>query len=233
MRKLFYTLIFISVMGSLRAQEKEFIERDFIETRDIHFKESLLFIRGVAAVPNVLANPGFRHSFKGIYDGSLSLNIRIASGFSVGVGLKNVLISTQERLQSVNTRMQLYTGFMRLGFTHFHSEKTFSAFAINFGYNKSFYTNVVPLRSAIISKEYSSLVFEPEYSINFAVEENFSIGILISYSFLSTPFEAKNIALQDYSSQSSLGNTKANGILNFGFCFHVGMGKRFKPKLAN
>ncbi len=215
------------------AQEKEYIERDFVETRDVNFKESLLFIRGVAAVPNVLANSGFRHTFKGIYEANLSFNIRIVSGFSLGVGIKNTLISTQERLQNVNTRMQLYTAYVRPSFTHFHSDKAYSALAVNLGYNNSFYTNVVPLHSAVISKEYNSLVFEPEYSINFAVEENFAIGIYVSYTFFATPFEAKNIAMQDYSSQSTLGNTKANGILNFGFSFHIGMGKRFKPKLAD
>jgi hypothetical protein len=76
-------------------------------------------------------------------------------------------------------------------------------------------------------------VFEPEYSINFAVEESFSIGMFVSYTYMSTPFNAVNIAMQDYTSQATEGANKAVGILNVGFCFYVGMGKRFKPNLRD
>ena len=228
MRRIFYTVFFLLSLCNLYGQEK-----DFVETRDFHFKESLLFINGVVTVPNVIANQGFRHTFKGIYEGGASLNIRVASGFSIGVGFKNSLISTQERVQNVDTRMQLYTAFVRFAYCRYHTEKTFSTMGINVGYNNSFYTNVVSIHSPIISKQYNSLVFEPEYSINFAVDENFSIGLFISYAFFATPFDATTIAMQDYSSLSTLGNTKANGMLNVGFCFHIGMGKRFKPNFQD
>src|SRR5579872_4209096 len=127
MRHILYTVLLVIFLCSLHAQENGYIEKDFVETRDIHYKESLLFFRGVAVVPNVIANRGFRNSFKGIYEANLSLNIRVASGFSVGVGLKNSLISTQERLQNVDIRMQLYTAFVRLGYNRYHTQKTYSS----------------------------------------------------------------------------------------------------------
>jgi hypothetical protein len=233
MLRYFYTIILVMGLCSLKAQEDGYIEKDFVETRDINYKESLLFIQGVTIVPNVIANPGFRHSFKGIYEANLSLNIRIASGFSLGVGMKNTLISTRERIQDVDERMQLYTAFTRFAFSRYHTERTYSTLAANVGYNNSFFTNVVSIHSDVITREYSSLVIEPEYSINFVVGETFTIGIFASYAFYTTPFEAKNIALQDYSSQSALGNDKGNGMLNVGFCFHIGMGKQFKPKFKD
>ncbi|MGZ3865782.1 MAG: hypothetical protein ACXVC6_11340 [Bacteroidia bacterium] len=230
MRYIFYTLVFVLCMGPLFAQdESQYIEKDFVETRDIHYKESLLFINGIVTVPNVIANPGFRHTFKGIYEANMSLNLRIGSGLSIGVGMKNSLISTQERIQNLDMRMQLYTAFVRFTYTKYHNERTHSTLGLNMGYNNSFYTHVVPLYSPIISKEYSSLVMEPEYSINFVVGETFTIGLFASYAFYATPFEAAKIGMQDYSSASTQGNTKANGTLNVGFCFHIGMGKEFKP----
>ena len=229
----FYTVILVLSLCSLHAQDEQYIEKDFVETRDFHFKESLLFIQGVAVVPNVIANPGFRHSVKGIYEGNLSLNIRIVSGMSLGVGMKNALISTQERIQSVDFRMQLYTAYVRFAYAHYHTQKTYSTLALNGGYNNSFFTGLRPLYSPVISNKYNSLVIEPEYSINFAVEENFSIGIFISYAYFLTPFEAVNIGIQDYSSASTLGNNQSNGMLNVGFNFHVGMGKQFKPKFRD
>lgn len=228
-----YTIFFLTILFSVSAQENDYIEKDFVDTRDINYKESLLFIRGVAIVPNVIANPGFRHTFKGIYEANLSLNLRIASGLSLGVGMKNTLISTRERIQDLDVRMQLYTAFVRFAYNRYHTERTYSSLGVNVGYNNSFYTGLKPIHSPIISKEYASLVFEPEYSINFVVQEHFTIGIFMSYSFYATPFEAKSIGMQDYSNQSSDGNNKANGMLNVGFCFQIGMGKEFKPKFKD
>lgn len=233
MRRIHLSLIvFLSACAAF-AQDMEVIERDFIETRDIKFRESLIAIRAGTNVPNVISSSGFRHTFKGIYEVNAALTIRIASGFNMGVGMKNALISTQERIQNLDTRMQLYTGYLKFCYNLFHTERTYSSFGLNIGYNNSFFTNVQPLISPVISKDYSSLVFEPEYSINFAVEESFSIGMFVSYTYMSTPFNAVNIAMQDYTSDATLGANKAVGILNVGFCFYVGMGKRFKPNLPD
>lgn len=228
MLRFLYTLLLCTLAFAGFAQETEVIERDFIETRDLKFKESLIAIRGGANVPNVLSSTGFRHTFKGIYEINAAFTIRIASGFNLGIGVKNALISTQERVQNLDTRMQLYTAYLKTCYNRFHTDRTYSSFGLNIGYNNSFFTNVQPIRSPIISKEYTSLVFEPEYSINFAVEESFSIGMFVSYTYMPTPFNALNIAMQDYTTESTLGANKAVGILNVGFNFYVGMGRRFK-----
>lgn len=231
MRGILYTILIILFTCTVKAQETEVIERDFIETRDIRLKESLLEIRGVATVPNVMSSVGFRSTFKGIYDVSAALTIRVASGFRLGVGFKNALISTQERVQNLDTRMQLYTAYFKPVYNHFHNERSYSSFALNMGYNNSFFTHLKPLFSPIISKEYSSAVIEPEYSINFAVEESFTIGIYASYMYMLTPYNAVNIAMQDYTAAATAGANQGVGILHIGFCFYVGMGHRFKPNL--
>ena len=233
MRHLVYTVILVFCLCNLFAQETEVVEREFIETRDIKFKESLLAIRGGANVPNVLSSSGFRQSFKGIYEINAAFTIRIANGFNLGVGFKNALISTQERIPNLNTRMQLYTGYLKFAYNHFHTERTYSSLGLNFGYNNSFFTNIMPISSPVLSTNYHSFVFEPEYSINFAVEESFSIGMFVSYTYMPTPFNAINIALQDYTSSSTQGPNSAVGILNVGFSFYVGMGQRFKPNLPD
>lgn len=233
MRHGLYTLLLLVTFCSMRAQENEVIERDFVETRDLKFRESLLAIRGGANVPNVLSSRGFRYSFKGIYEVNASLTLRVASGFNLGVGFKQALISTQERIPGLDTRMQLYTAYLKTCYNRFHTERTYSSFGLNFGYNNSFFTGIIPIHSPIITKDYTSLVIEPEYSINFAVEESFSIGLFVSYTYMTTPFNAVNIALQDYSSQTTAGANSGIGIMNIGFNFYVGMGRRFKPNLPN
>jgi len=233
MRHIIYTVILLVGAFSFYAQDTEVIERDFVETREIKFSESLIAIRGGFNVPNVMQSQGFRYTFKGIYEVNAALTMRIADGFNLGVGMKNALISTQERIQNLDTRMQLYTAYLKFAYNRFHTARTYSSFGFNVGYNNSFFTNVKPLISPVISKEYNSLVFEPEYSINFAVEESFSIGMFASYTYMLTPYDARNIAMQDYSPKATLGSNKGVGILNIGFCFYVGMGRKFKPNVQD
>ena len=141
MKRIVYAIILFFSLGAVFAQEtNEIVEREFIETREIRFRESLIAIRGGANVPNVISSQGFRHSFKGIYEVNAALTIRIASGFNMGVGFKNVLISTQERIQNLDTRMQLYTGYLKFAYNKFHTERTYSSLGFNIGYNNSFFT---------------------------------------------------------------------------------------------
>ena len=231
MRGIVYTILLAFVVMPALAQETEVIERDFIETREIRLKESLLEIRGVTGIPTVFSSAGFRSTFKGIYDVSLALTIRMAPGMRLGVGMKHSLITTAERVHNLDARMQLYTAFLKPVYNRFHNERSYSSFALNIGYNNSFFTHLKPLFSPIISKEYNSLMLEPEYSINFAIEENFTIGILVSYIYMLTPYNAVNIGLHDYTSAATAGANKGIGILNIGFSFYVGMGRRFKPNL--
>lgn len=233
MRRLLYTFIGLVSLLTTLAQETEVIERDFIDDRDLKFKESLIAIRGGANVPNVISSSGFRYSFKGIYEVNAALTMRVAQGINLGVGFKQALISTQERIQGLDTRMQLYTGYFKFCYNRPHNDRSYSSIGLNIGYNNSFFTHLVPIVSPIISKEYTSVVFEPEYSINFAVEESFSIGIFVSYTYMTTPFTATNIALQDYSVKTTAGANQGVGILNIGFNFYVGMGKRFKSSLPD
>ncbi len=226
--KIIFLFFFWGFSGILFSQDIEVVERDFVQTRNIRFRESLLHIHSEILVPNVMAYPGFRHCFKGIYHVGGSINIRLARGFFMGIGGANSLISTQERLQAVDIRMQLYTATLRFSYHHYHSEKSYSSFGVNFGENHSFFTDVVPIHSPVLDKTYSSFIVEPNYSINFIVDENFTIGMFASYSLFLNPFNPYNIALQDYSSQSVMGDFKPPGFLNFGFCFYVGIGKRFK-----
>lgn len=231
MRGIVYTIFLAFAVMPALAQETEVIERDFIETREIRLKESLLEIRGVTAVPTVISSRGFRSTFKGIYDVSLALTIRMRPGLRLGVGMKNSLITTAERVYNLDARMQLYTAFVKPAFNKFHNDRSYSSFAMNIGYNNSFFTHLKPLVSPVISKEYNSFVLEPEYSINFAIEENFTIGILVSYVYMLTPYNAVNIGLHDYTSGATAGANKGIGIFNVGFSFYAGMGRRFKPNL--
>ena len=242
MRHLIFTLFLFLASYTLIAQdEEEGDEYDkAIESRRIHtdFKESLFAIRFSATLPAPVSNAVLRSKFRGLYEVNLSFNLRLANNFFGGFGFKNGLLALNsipnpDTAHSANdfdlkTKMHLYTGYLKIGYNKYHTENIFSTFALNLGYNTSMFTNVVNIKSPIINTMYGSMLIEPEYSLNFAVEDNFTIGIFVSYNYMPTVFNPTNIALQDVTSLTGLNQTHVTGIINFGFGFYYGLGKRFQ-----
>jgi hypothetical protein len=236
MRHFFYTLFFALIIFSAQAQDQDIDDYDAaIERRKVHtdFKESLFSVRFSTTVPAPISNAVFREKFRGIYEMNLSVNLRLASNFFVGLGFKNGMLGLNSipnpaNNLDLNTKMQLHTGYVKVGCNKYHTENVFSTFALNVGYNSSNFTGVVnPKNRPDLITTYTSMLIEPEYSINFAIEENFSIGIFLSYNYMPTVFNPTNIALQDVTSTTGLKQTSATGILNFGFGFYYGLGKKF------
>jgi len=243
MRYLIYTLFFFLISCTIIAQTEEGDDYDkAIESRRVHtdFKESLFAIRFSTTLPTPVSNAVFRAKFRGIYELNLSFNLRLATNFFGGFGFKNGLLglnsipnplTTTSKYFDLNTKMHMNTGYLKIGYNKFHNENVFSTFAVNIGYNRSMFTNVVnPKNETNLNMDYSSMLIEPEYSINFAVEENFSIGIFVSYNYMPTIFNPSNIALQDVTSLTGLNQTHATGIINFGFGFYYGLGKKFQRR---
>jgi hypothetical protein len=246
MRHIIFFLLFLIGSYSVIAQDEEGDDYDkAIESRRVHtdFKESLFAIRFSTTLPTPISNGALREKFRGIYEMNLSFNLRLADNFFMGLGYKEGLLglnaipnptSTVTINFDLDTKMHMHTGYVKLGYNKFHTENIFSTFAVNIGYNVSQFTNVVnPKNETNLNLSYSSLLIEPEYSLNFAVEENFSIGIFVSYNYMPTVFNPSNIALGDVTSLAGLNTTHVTGILNFGFGFYYGMGKKFQRRDNN
>ncbi|MEO8759509.1 MAG: hypothetical protein ABI388_00980 [Bacteroidia bacterium] len=248
MRHLIYILFFLVTWQAAIAQDdSEGNEYDkAIESRKVHtdFKESLFSFRFSTTLPTPMSNGVLRTKFRGIYEVNLSFNLRLANNFFAGFGFKNAVLganaipnpdtSKNAKYFDINTKMHMYTGYLKVGYNKFHTENIFSTFALNLGFNTSNFTNVVnPKKETNLNPAYSSMVIEPEYSLNFAVEENFSIGIFVSYNFMPTVFNPNNIAFQDVTSLTGLNQTHITGILNFGFGFYYGLGKKFTRRDKN
>jgi len=234
MRHFFYTLFCLLLLYIGKAQDAEDYD-DYQEKKRVHtdFKESLFSVRFSTTLPAPISNAVLRTKFRGIYEMNISFNMRLSTRFFSGFGFKTGLlglngISSPATGLDLNTKMQLYTGYFKVGYNKFHNENVFSTFALNLGYNSSFFTDVTnPKNETNINKTYSSFLIEPEYSLNLAVEETFSIGIFLSYNYMPTVFNPANIAMQDITSIAGLKTNSATGIINFGFGFYFGMGKKF------
>ena len=239
MRHFFYTVFFALFVFVATAQDQDIDDYDAaIERRRVHtdFKESLFSVRFSTTLPAPVSNAVFREKFRGIYEMNLSFNIRLTNNFFAGLGFKDGLLGLNSIPNPVNnldlnTKMQMYTGYIKLGYNKYHTENVFSTFAVNIGYNSSIFTGVVnPKDETNLNLTFNSMLIEPEYSLNFAIEENFSIGIFLSYNYMPTVFNPANIALQDVTSLTGLKQTSATGIINFGFGFYYGLGKKFPQR---
>jgi hypothetical protein len=234
MRHLFYTLFFALIIFTAKAQDEDDYDAAQ-ERRRVHtdFKESLFSVRFSTTLPAPVSNAVLRKKFRGIYEMNLSFNLRLTHNFFAGLGFKDGLlglnaIPNPANNLDLNTKMQLYTGYVKVGYNKYHTENVFSTFALNVGYNSSKFSGVVnPKNETNLNLSYNSLLIEPEYSINFAIEENFSIGIFLSYNYMPTVFNPTNIALQDVTSITGLKQSSVTGIINFGFGFYYGLGKKF------
>lgn len=234
MRHFFYTLFLLFIFFALRSQDG--IDYDeYIEKKRVHtdFKESLFAVRFSTTLPTPVSNAVLRTKFRGIYEMNLSFNIRLTNSFFTGFGFKTGLLGLNAIPDpntglNLNTKMQLYTGYFKIGYNKYHNENVFSSFSVNLGYNSSFFTGVTnPKNRSNINRTFTSFLIEPEYSLNLAIEENFAIGIFLSYNYMPTVFNPANIAIQDVTSITGLKTTSSTGLINFGFGFYYGMGKKF------
>jgi hypothetical protein len=234
MRHFLYTIFFLLLLYIGKAQDVEDYD-EYQEKKRVHtdFKESLFSVRFSTTLPAPVSNAVLREKFRGIYEMNLSFNLRLSTNFFAGLGFKSGLLGLNAIPDpntglDLNTKMQLYTGYIKVGYNKFHTENIFSSFALNMGYNSSFFTDVTnPKNETNLNKTFTSVLIEPEYSLNLAVEETFSIGIFLSYNYMPTVFNPANIALQDLTSITGLKTNSSTGIINFGFGFYFGMGKKF------
>jgi hypothetical protein len=194
---------------------------------DINVKLPLASFRLNAGIPNPSSNEVFRRKFIGIYEVNLAFTFRIAKWGFIGVGYKNGLISVSNRLKyGINTKLEMNTAFVKAGYNYFHSNKTFSTFFLNIGYNKSKFTNVVCPDGNAPDPHFSAPVIEPGYSINFFAEDNMTLGFYTSINFMSWQFDPKQVCFDQLTSLSGMSTSKNTTYFNIGLEMYWGLAKK-------
>ncbi|MFL5752561.1 MAG: hypothetical protein ACJ76F_04075 [Bacteroidia bacterium] len=195
----------------------------------ITVKLPLVSIRLNAGIPNPSSNEVFRRKFIGIYETNFSLSFRIKEWGFIGIGYKNGLLSVSNRLKyGINTKMEMNTAYVKVGYNHFHSNKTFSTFFLNMGYNKSKFTGVVCLQGTPPDPHVSAPVIEPGYSINFFAEDNMTLGFYTSVNFMTWRFDPTQVCFEQVTSLSGLSTSRNTTYINIGLELYWGLGKRKK-----
>lgn len=201
-------------------------------------RNALLTIRGNIGLPEVISSKMFHTSFAGIYEGNLSVNLRVLNNFYMGIGYQNTQFQNNKFLKmqlynasvSYNTRLMGHAAFVKIGYDQFVTDKNYVSYSVNTGYMLCSYNNVNADTSSrnqpFVSKTFSAPYIQPEISMNFGVEDNMSFCLMLSYTTLLHRFDARAPRFNQFEEIRKASNKYAMGWLAFGVGFNVLINKK-------
>ena len=203
-------------------------------------ENALVTIRGNIGIPRVIGSGAFRTSFAGLYEGNLSVNVKIIEKFFVGLGYQNTQFQNNKFLKfqyfnasiPYNTRLLMSGIFIKLGYDRFFSDKGYTSFSLNSGMMLNKYFNVNADTSAA-NKPFGLLNFvapyiQPELAINFIVEKRLAFSIMLSYTTMFNKFDPKAPRFAQFQEVQDSRNRYFMNWINIGFGFTVLLDKKSK-----
>lgn len=197
------------------------------------YRNSPYSIRSTISIPNIVSSQAYRVSFRGVYDGNISLNRTLFSNFYAGVGYYNALFNRARREEfdknNLKTRQQTHGGFLKLGYDYFFSERGYYSMSLNTGYAYNFYTGVSRALSDTIlpatTNKFNSLFLTPELSANFLTGPKLCFGITLSYVTMLYKYNPRDSYMDGYLNYKKINNRHYMSWINIGFSIHVLIGK--------
>lgn len=196
-------------------------------------RNSVVTVRGSANISSILGSEAFKQSFRGVYDGHISINASLFSNVYAGIGYYNALYNRSRRTEfesaNLKTRLQLHGAFLKLGYDHFFSDRGYFSFALNAGYGYNFYTGVSrSLADTILpanNNTFTCAFLTPEISANFVTSPHLAFGIMMSWQTLLYKYDPRIGYMDGYLNYNKLRNRSNMNWLNIGLSCHVLLGK--------
>lgn len=193
-------------------------------------------IRANVGIPKITSSKQFRNSFSGVITSDASVNYRLFSNFTVGVGYSYTYYKCQKYFRdplrdNINTNLQTHGGYLKLGYDKFFSPSGFATFSMNMGYSSSAYGSVRYKHDSLIGKyptSYSNAFVEPMIGIYFIVEPNFAIGGHLSYNYNFVQFNPLEPQFNEWGPPGyvSLSNKWNSSLITLGFGFYYGLSRK-------
>jgi hypothetical protein len=214
------------------SQEESPQVQDEVTEDHKSYKKEYYFLspRVSVTVPHPMKNKAFRKSFVGIYEVSGGLNLMLYKGLFIGATYKNGLLKiTENKIADYNASMSINNIGLKVGGDFFIGDQNKIIFsgAITGGQSYARYSGLVcrnPLETPK-TNTYTTTYLEPELNLFFLVEQNFGIGLTISYSIFNTTFNPYDLCLNDWASfdKENPGRTQ---YFSFGFGFYCSLIKK-------
>lgn len=205
-------------------------------------RNALVTIRGNIGIPRAVSSQMFRNCFSGVYEANLSVNIRLAGNFFVGVGYQNSHFQNNKFLKfqyfnasvPYNTRIMAHAGFIKIGVDKFFNSTAYMSYSLNSGLMQLNYLNVNADTSQLNQpyglQSFSTPYLQPEMSVNFIVDEKqtMSLSIMLSYTTLFSTFDPKAPRFNQFEEISKKNNRYNMSWFNIGFGFTVLINRKQK-----
>lgn len=202
-QNILYSLLLISICNySLLAQES--------------VNKYRINLRADFSVPHIENNKALKNSFRGTYDVTPSVNAPLFYGIFIGGSYKYSTASDKLGLPT-NSKAQyaISGGAIKLGYDHYINPTTLFTTAINYGISSIHFKN---LPSDTVPPSYKSTYIEPSLGLLFFVEDNFAIGINLSYVMLNQyTFNPYRISFDPYKGFEGIDLKGTTQYLNLGF----------------
>lgn len=190
-------------------------------------------IRANIGIPKVASSAQFRNSFTGVVTSDASINCKLFSNFFVGVGYSYTYFKCQKYFRdplhdNINTILEMQSGYLKIGYDHFFSDKGFATFALNTGYNISEYKSVRYKHDSLKGKyptQFNTAFLEPMIGLYFIVDPNFAIGGHISYNYYLTQFNPLAPQFNEWgpNGYNKISNKWNMSMVTLGFGFYYGL----------
>jgi hypothetical protein len=179
-------------------------------------------LKATIAIPTILSNKALRSSFRGVYDAGLNYQTRVLNGIYLGVhGNYTGFKIAVDKFNTLGTELQTATGGLNIGYEKFSSPRITWFVNLAAGYNWMNFSKVQCPDSISPITKYQAWNFRPSAGFTYYADENFSLGMLASYTLFSNQFNPRAICLDEYGTfkqSESVGNTSYFSIgvvLNF------------------
>ncbi len=212
----FFTLLALSA----KAQEGEMKAID----------PSRFQIKVNVAIPTLVSNKAIRQSFRGVYEGTANLQLRLFNGVYIGThGSYTGFKVSGDKIANVNTECRTAGAGLNIGYEKFSMPRVL--WFVNFasGYNWINYYRVECADSISPVRRNLAWSYRPSAGFCYYSDDNFSLGLSVSYTVLMNEFNPKNICLNNFKSYQA---NDSKGYTNY-FSIGVVLNFNLRKELFN
>ncbi|HSH66714.1 MAG TPA: hypothetical protein VLB84_13195 [Bacteroidia bacterium] len=236
MLKYISIVFFLLNILPIRAQEPS-TDNTPVRSDDVPSQKEYYWFTPHAAitVPNPTGNTAFRKNFAGVYEVSAGMDVMPFKGIFVGAVYKNATLKitgiTGATYFHYSPIMKINNAGIRVGgktFVGSRNRMTGQA-SVTFGQNWTMFKDIRCKDStmAVPVPKYTCTYLEPEIALYFLLENNFAIGITVSYDIYTKNFNPYDICLESWKTIGSTGSGPTQ-YFSFGFGFSYSFYKRKK-----
>lgn len=184
-------------------------------------------LKATVGIPTVVSNKALRNSFRGIYDAGLNFQIKLFSGLYTGIhanytGLK----ISNDKIALLNTECRISSGGINIGFEKFASPRVMWYANLAYGYNWLNYYKVECSDTGFVpKKDFIASSIRPMAGFSYYSDDNFSLGMFVSYTYLTNEFDPTAICLQKYSTYKKGDSTGNTSYISVGVVLNLNLRK--------